>query len=414
MELRLRPVIHLLIAVALMELGDGLQGVLVPVRAGMEGFSTQSIGLLGTAFYLGFVAGCIFIPALIHKVGHIRVFSGLASLAAAAFLLHEMVVQVAFWLVLRLAVGFCFAGLFMTVESWLNHHADSGTRGRVLAAYTITTWVAVIGGKLIFSWTNPATALPFALVAIGICLAVSPVAFSSRSAPAPAPRSTFRFWHLYQTSPVGAVGCLCVGAANGAFWSMAPLYAHWRGLSTFQIGLFIGIAVLGSAITQWPLGRWSDHADRRKVIALVCLSATVAAATLVAGNNDTGEKLLLILAFYFGASALPLYALCVAHANDQAPADSFVETSSGLLTLFGIGAVAGPYFAALLMEGLGSMGVFVFTGSIHLFLAGFTIVRMRLQAPVPVSEKAPFVAVPKTTQAVTLLDPRAQEGDSGA
>lgn len=410
MELRLRPVAHLLVAVILMEVGDGLQGVLVPIRAGMEGFSTQSIGLLGTAYYLGFVTGCMLVPLLIRRVGHIRVFSGMASIAAAAFLLHEFIIVVGVWFILRFVIGVCFSGLFMTVESWLNHHALSGTRGRILAAYTLIGWIAVIAGKLIFSCLDPRAPLSFALVSMGICLAVVPVAFSPSSMPAPAPSGTLRVRELFRASPVGVIGCLCVGAANGAFWSLAPLYAQWRGLSTFQIGLFIGIAVLGGAVTQWPLGRWSDQTDRRRVIASTCIAASVSAAVLVAANSG-GQGTVMLLAFLFGASALPLYALCVAHANDQTPADSFVEVSGGLLTLFGLGAIAGPYIASLLMISMGGVGVFVFTGAVHLSLAGFTILRMRLRVPVPATDKAPFVIVPKTTQAVLLLDPRAPTDD---
>jgi len=411
MQKSLLSIGHLLLATAFLEIGSGLQGVLIPIRAQLEGFSTQAIGLLGTAYYVGLVFGCFMVPALVRRVGHIRAFAGFAALAAAAFLVQGMVLLVIIWLGLRIAIGFCFAGLYMAVESWLNDQASTETRGRILASYMVIGWVAVIGGKLIFAWSDPREFLPFALVSIGICFAVVPVAFTTGSAPAPAPRSRLRLKGLYAISPVGLVGCLGVGVANGAFWSLAPLYAGERGMSNIHIGLFMSAAVLGGALTQWPLGKWSDRTDRRHIIVLACLVAAVAAGALVT-RDASDENVVLLLAFLFGASALPLYGLCVAHANDQAPNDSFVEVSGDLLMMFGIGAMFGPYLAALLMTAIGHGGIFAFTGTVHLTLACFAALRIRQQRPVPPSEKTTFVGIPRTTQAVLPLDPRSESSEA--
>ena len=405
----LLPIVHLLLAVAFLEIGGGLQGVLVPIRAQMEGFSTQAIGLLGAAYYLGFVLGCLYVPALMHRVGHIRAFSGLAALAATVFLVHELTQAVPVWLGLRLIAGVCFAGLYMAVESWLNGRATTATRGRVLAAYLVVGYLAIVAGKLVFAWTDPADFLPFALVSIGVCLAVLPVAFTTGTAPDLVARSRLRVRELYETSPVGLVGCLAVGAANGAFWSMGPIYADLRGLSTMGIGLFISAAVLGGAAAQWPLGKWSDQTDRRKVMVAACVASAVAATALVL-NTGADTPATFALAFLFGAGSLPLYGLCVAHANDHAPEESFVEVSGNLLLMFGLGAVAGPYLAALLMTAAGPDGIFLFTAGAHLLLAGFAILRIGRRRPVAEAEKAAFVVLPKTTQAVLPLDPRAETG----
>jgi len=400
-------VAHLLLAVLFLQAGSGLLHVLVPIRAQMEGFSTETLGLLGAAYYAGFVLGCVRVPALMRRVGHIRAFSGLAALAAAAFLVHQLLVTEWVWLGLRAMIGFSFAGLYMAVESWLNDRATGETRGQVLAAYMVTSWIAIIGGNLIFAWSDPGSFLPFTLASIGICLAVLPVAFTTGTAPAPAPPMRLRVGEIYAVSPVGVVGCFCVGAVNGAFWALAPIYADGLGLTTTQIGFFMSVAVLGGALTQWPLGRWSDRTDRRRVIVAACLGAALAAAVLALRGSEVATGIL-VLALLFGTTALPLYAVCLAHANDKAPADSFVAVSSGLLTMFGIGAVLGPYLAALLMAAIGPGGVFAFTGGIHLALAGFTILRMRRQEPVSDTAKTAFVAVPRTTQAVLPLDPRAE------
>jgi len=406
MPAALSSVAHLLLAVAFLEIGGGLQGVLIPVRAHLEGFSTQSIGLLGTAYYIGFVAGCLAIPALVERVGHIRAFSGFAALAAATFLVYGLVPSVPVWLLLRLVFGFSFAGVYMAVESWLNERATTETRGRVLAFYLITSWIAAIAGKLVFGWSDPQDFLPFALVSIGICLAVVPVAFTTQAPPGPTPRTRLRVKELYAISPVGLIGCLVLGLANGAFWSLVPIYAQSRGLGTFDIGLFLSATVLGGALTQWPVGKWSDRADRRLVIALVCFAAALVAGALIL--QDKGEPMVVLaLAFVFGGCALPLYGLCVAHANDQVPNDAFIQVSGDLLMMFGIGAIFGPYLASVVMSALGALGLFVFSGGFYLALACFAAVRMRRRPTIPAAEKSAFVATPRTTQAILPLDPRA-------
>lgn len=399
---------YLLLTVLFFKLGDGLQGILVPIRAQMEGFSLPSIGLLGTAFYSGLVIGCLFVPTLIQRVGHIRVFSGFAALAATAFLLHDFVTTVPVWLGLRMAIGFCFAGLYMAIESWLNDQATTHTRGRILGTYMLVSWVAVIGGKLLFAFMDPVGVFPFALVSMGICLAVVPVAFGTGPAPAPATEKPLRLRKLYRISPVGMVGCLSIGITNGAFWALAPIYAQSRGLAPLQIGLFMSAAVLGGALTQWPLGRWSDWIDRRRIIAGSCLTAALAAGAL-AMADQSHELIILILALVFGAGALPLYALCLAHANDFAPPESFIQVSRDLLMVFGFGAIVGPYLGAWFMTIGGPLGLFLFTGSIHLALTAYTLIRIWQRPPVPEIEKPAFVSIPRTTQAILTLDPRSEE-----
>jgi MFS family permease len=398
---------YLLLAVLFLQLGAGLQGILVPIRAQMEGFSFPSIGLLGTAFYLGFVMGCLLVPTLIQRVGHIRVFAGFGALAAASFLLHEFVITVPVWFGLRAAIGFCFSGLYMAIESWLNNEATTHTRGRILGTYMLVTWIAVIGGKLLFAWINPVGLFPFALVSIGLCLAIVPVAFGTGPAPAPATEKPLRIRELYRISPVGLVGCLSIGATNGAFWTLAPIYAQSRGLSPLQIGLFMSAAVLGGALTQWPLGRWSDWIDRRRIIAGSCLTAALAAGVLALEDKSTG-LIIPSLALLFGAGALPLYALCLAHANDLAPPDNFIQVSRDLLMVFGFGAIVGPFLGAWFMTIGGHMGLFLFTGTIHLILTAYTVAHIVMRSPVPETEKTTFVSVPRTTQAILALDPRSE------
>jgi len=88
-----------------------------------------------------------------------------------------------------------------------------------------------------------------------------------------------RLTSLFAIAPVAAAGCLTVGIANGAFWTLAPVYAQTLGLGSGQLALFMTVFIAGGALVQWPVGRISDGMDRRWVIAALC---TVAASCGIA------------------------------------------------------------------------------------------------------------------------------------
>ncbi|WP_435099567.1 MFS transporter [Arhodomonas sp. AD133] len=400
---------QLLLAVALIELGSGLQGILIPIRGALADFSTVAIGLLGSTYYAGLILGCLFVPPLVRRVGHIRAYTGLTSMAAAALLAHTILASEGAWLVLRVITGFGFAGVYIAIESWLNDLASTQTRGRVLAAYMVVTWVALIAGKLLFGYIDSNVFSSFALVSIAVSLAVAPVAFTTMIQPGPQVTPPPAVDRLLAIAPVGLVGCIGVGLANGTFWSLAPFYGSRIGLSDPGIAAFMAIAVAGGAVFQWPLGKWSDRLDRRKVMLLACVIASAAGLALAAMTLDDHTAYIRWAGFAFGAGALPMYALCVAHANDHAANEAFVAVSSLLLMAFAGGAVIGPVAASVLVTMVGPAGVFVFTAVVHAGLAVFVALAMRLRHPAPAPDKMAFAPVSDTSQAVLELDPRAPD-----
>ena len=400
----------LLLAVVLLEVGSGLQGLLIPVRADIAGFATTLIGGLGTAYYLGFVVGCLQTPHLVHRVGHIRCFAALAAVGACVVLTHGLIVDPWIWIGLRLLMGYCFAGLYMVVESWLNERAGSETRGRILALYMIATWAGVVGGKLLFPLAPADGFVLFALACMLIALSLVPVALTAAVAPVLPALSRAGIADVYRTAPIGLVGCAAIGLANGAFWSLAPVFALARGGSSIDVGLFMAAAVVGGGLSQWPLGRWSDRVDRRWVIFGSCVAAAVVGGLLLVERDGDGITML-ALAAAFGASALPIYSLCVAHANDRASPEAFVEVSGRLLLAFGVGAIFGPLVAGVAITWAGPASLFVYMGVIHISLAAFIFVRLRLVEAVPEAERgsfAPMQPVPHTTQVVFELHPASE------
>lgn len=66
------PVTALLVSLTILVLGNGLQGTLLGVRAGLEGMAEESIGLFMSAFFAGHVVGSVLSPRLVAQIGHNR------------------------------------------------------------------------------------------------------------------------------------------------------------------------------------------------------------------------------------------------------------------------------------------------------------------------------------------------------
>jgi MFS family permease len=404
---------YLLTATVLLEIGIGLLGVLVPIEGKLAGFSTVTIGSLGTVYYFGFVVGCMFLPRIIRRFGHIRSFAAFAAVASSAALMHTLVVTPWTWLVLRVTVGLCLAGLLIVIESWLNNQAAQQRRGHVFGLYMAVTWFGIVGGQLLFAIPLSQSFQLFAFVSIAICLSLVPVTLNTGAMPAIPQLATINLAGLYRIAPVGLVGCLATGLANGAFWTFAPLFAQARSDTSLGVSLFMSAAVIGGALSQWPIGRFSDHVDRRWVIAAVCL-ASAGAALLIILQPDDSTPLMLGLTVLFGASALTLYPLCVAHVNDRADPAAFIEVSSRLLLAFAFGAILGPFLAGFLIAAGGITNLFVFTGAIHLALALYAFSRIRLVEPAPEGERTAFAPSPPLshgTQAGVELQQTAEHED---
>jgi MFS family permease len=402
------PVFALLLSTALLLMGNGLQGTLLPVRANMEAFGATDIGLIGTAYFAGFGAGCILGARLVRRAGHIRTFAAMASLASAVALAHAILVAPLPWWLLRAVTGFCFAVLYVVIESWLNERSSNENRGTVFSVYTIVNLTVITAGQMMLPLADPKAFILFATASILVSLAVVPVSLTAAPAPTPVVVTRMRIRRLYGISPVGVAGVLTVGFANGAFWALAPVFAQDSGLDTAGIALFMSTAVIAGAVSQWPLGRLSDKVDRRRVVLLICVLATAAGVGLSFFNDGT-QAVMLGLAALFGAFAFPLYAVCVAHVNDHTSADDFVETSSGLLLLYAAGAMLGPIPASLVMSRMGPEGLFAFTMVFHAAMAVFTVYRMtRRKAPSP-EEKESFVSVGRTSPTMFEFDPRGEE-----
>ena len=393
MTRQLLPISALLLGSAFLLFAGGINGLILPVRGTLEGFSTLSLGLLGTGWAVGYIAGCYFSPRLVARVGHVRAFSVLSSAAAIALLMSLVLMDAAAWIVLRAISGFCFAGAAMIVESWLSDRAGPSSRGRIFGIYTMVNLVAVTGGQLSLTLGDTTGFLFFALGAVFYCLALIPTAVSSSETPAPLVNVRIDLGSLWRLSPVALFGVFFVGIANSAFGTLSAVYSNAVGLDLTAIALFASIPILAGAVSQVPIGYLSDRFDRRGVLAGIAALAIVADILFLAVAPVSAAANLAFVAL-FGAMVFAMYPVILAHANDHAAPGQAIQVSGGLLMVYGMGSIIGPLVAGIGMASVGPSGLFATSLVAHVVLLVFTLWRMRVRAPVPDADKSAFIFTP--------------------
>lgn len=410
-----RPIFSLLRGTAFLLAGSGLHGLLLPLRGQAEGFSTVSLGLMGTAWAGGFVAGCYFAPRLVRQAGHVRAFGAFAAAAAIIALLTGLIIGEVVWIILRVFTGFVMAGAFMVIESWLNEKATNENRGTVFGLYMMVTFGSIMVGQMIVATSDIRQDSLFMVAGIFFCLALIPTAVSSQASPKPLQDVSLDLAGLYANSPVSFAACLLIGVANGAWGTLGAVYGAQIGISTAEIALMMSLVVVAGAALQLPIGRLSDRTDRRYILIGTATAAAVMALAVFVFTPRSGAFVIAMTAAY-GAFAYTLYSLAVAHANDHAKPEEFVKVSGGLLLLYGFGTMIGPVIGSTLMTTMRPESLFLATALAHLLLAGYTTLRIGRRAPVPIADRDPFKTMPAdraVTPEATRLDPRTPQEEEG-
>ena len=401
----------LLLGFFLMQTGNTFQGTILSIRGEIEGFTLAQIGAVGAGFWAGVIIGSLRAAALIRRVGHIRTFAALGAVAGVAPLVHLLLVDPYVWIAARALTGFCFAGMFIVVESWLNAGASSENRGQVLSIYAMTGLVAGIGGQLLLPTTDPAGFKPFCIIACLISLALVPIALTQGAAPAPPGEGgQVGLGRLYRDSPLGVAAGFLGGATTGAFFALGPIFAEGRGLSIGQIAIFMACGTLGGFIAAWPLGLLSDRCDRRLVIigaAAAAAASLIAMLALVPG--DAYPWLLYLCVALFGGMIIPTYSLALAHLSDAVAQEEMVAASGGLLLAHGAGAAVGPLIAGFAMSAT-PRGLSYTLVAAQVLIVVFGVVRLVSRAAPPAAQKGTFALEPPVPVGTEFAAAHSTEG----
>ncbi len=390
----------LLLGMFLLMLGNGLQGTLLGVRGAAEGFSTSAMSFVMSAYFLGFLGGSYLAPMMIRRVGHVRVFAALASFISAVLILYAALPDPVAWVLMRVFIGFCFSGVYVVAESWLNDAATNDTRGQAMSLYLIIQMLGVSGAQGLLNLADPNGYDLFIIASVLVSVAVAPILLSVSPAPVFQTTKPMTLRRLFQVSPLGFIGAFLLGAVFAALFGMASVFGAREGLSVGEISMFVATIYLGGMLCQYPVGWFSDRIDRRVLI----MGLNLFGAVVMLGGLllPTGFGLLLVLAFVIGGISTPLYSLYIAYTNDFLEIEDMTAASGGLIFVNGIGAIAGPLLLGWMMERLGNMSFFAYLGALLAVMAGYAAWRMTRRAAPLVEETGHYAPVAPTASPVAV------------
>jgi MFS family permease len=396
-----------LLSLLILMIAVGLFSSFVPVRLDLYGQSTFVIGLITAGYFSGLVLGSLQAEKYIARIGHIRTFSGSASLMASLTILMGLTFSPLLWFVLRFFIGFFTAGLFIVVQSWLLMLAGREKKGSILSYYMIVYYAGQAGGQFLLGVSPPLTLIPFSVAALLMSASVVPVSWTRNKSPTIEHRSSLSFFKLYRISPTGIFSSFGSGLIMGAFFGFAPVFSSRIGMDLPQLASFMGLTIIGGFVLQWPIGRLSDHFDRRKILMAVSF-ITAVLSLLIAVSSLMAMKAVLILSVLFGGFSFTLYPLSISYTNDYLGSQDLVAATGGLLLAYGIGSIVGPLLAPFSMQVFGSMGLYVYMSAIAFALGAMGFFRQKKKGPFPLKQQIEFISLP-TTPKIAGLDPRIEE-----
>lgn len=396
----------LFLAVLLLMTGRGLAGVVIGVRAELEGLSTTVTGVVVAAYFAGFLLGSQVALRIMRRVGHIRVFAAFSAVIMVSILSQGVWVAPVPWAILRFFMGFCLVGSVIVAESWLNDSVTNDNRGRVMAVYMVATMGGVATGQFMLSLGNPAEITLFIVSASAIALAIVPISLSTNSPPDFDTPPKMDLAGIWREAPLGVVAALATGMANASLLGLAAVYASQVGMPVSRTALFAGAAAVGAVILQWPIGYLSDYAGRRAMILVVSIAAMVIAVAAIGLPAD--GRLIIAAMFVFGGLSYTMYSLALSHVIDVLPTGMAVTASATNVFLAGIGSIVGPVVTSWLMTALGPAGFWWAAAGAFAVVALYAVYRLVRRPRIDDLSPAPYLAVPARSLGLLRLRRRVE------
>ena len=403
----LKPFILLLTSGFLLMLGYGLSNILLPVRMENDGVSLDNMGLVLSMLSVGFLLGAYYSRLLLQRVGHIRIFAMCGSLTCVAILLSGLYPEPLILGCMRVLTGFCIACINATLDSWLSHSATEKNRGRILSINQMMIMTALFSGQFLLNVAPIEGIELFVLCGVLFSLSITPIVVSKQQGPQIEDGQSMSLITVFKLSPLGVVSCFYCGILYAALMNMLPIFASQNGITDLDLSIFMGAALSGAIILQFPIAYLSDNFDRRKV--MLFMVSTLIVLSLVVPflmSSDLFILTLLTIAVITGLVSC-LYPMSMSETFDKVLKEQILSAMSSLLLIFALGSILGPYLASVVMGAFGSSALFSFINIVALTLLLFIMIRMKLRQPLPLDDQDSFV-MQTPSGVVSELDPRTQ------
>lgn len=382
----------LLLGLFMLMIGNGLQGTLLGLRGELEGFSTLEMSLVMSAYFVGFLFASRIAPTLIRRVGHIRVFAAMGSTISAVLILYPTLTEPWAWMIGRVLIGFCFCGVYITSESWLNDAASNENRGKALSLYMITQMGAIILAQYLVVLGDVSGFVLFIIPSVLVSLSFAPILLSVRPVPAFEMTKPLTLRQLIKASPLACMGMLLLGGVFAAQFGMSAVYGSRVGLTVKEISIMVSSIYVMALVLQYPVGWLSDRMDRRLLVIVLAFLGGVGA--LLSFIFPGHYWLIVVSAAIVGGASNPLYALLIAYANDYLDRSDMAAASAGFLFINGVGAIAGPLILGWVMTSVSAEAYWLYVGSQLLALGLYGLWRMtRRKSATQVSDTVPYAPI---------------------
>ena len=400
----------LFVGLALVMIGNGLNGSVIGVRSDEAGFDAALVTVIMAAYFAGFLAGTVYSERALKTVGHIRVFAALASVASSVVLLQAVSITPGTWMITRFLFGACMAGIYVVVESWLNDFATNQTRGRILSVYMIVSMGGVGAGQLLLNINDSTGFTLFIIISVLVSVSLVPITLSASSSPPLTTPESMKLRTLAQRVPTGVVSSFFSGAGAGALLGMAAVYGSRVDMAPGRLSLFLLAPMVGALVFQWPIGWLSDKLPRRGVLFGVGIAAAIAPLLALAVSEKSAIAIAVM--FLLGGSMFPFYSLTLAYTNDWLQASEILSASGTLVRINGLGAVTGPLLAGSLMSAFGARFFFWSMSGIFAAASAFILYRIFVRDALPRERQRRFAPVPAraSAMAANLIPRRRRDG----
>jgi MFS family permease/DNA-directed RNA polymerase subunit F len=401
----LRPFILLLTSGFLLMLGYGLSNILLPVRMQSDGVSLKNIGLVLSMLSVGFLLGAYYSRILLQRVGHIRIFAMCGSLTSVAILLSGIYPEPLMLGCMRVITGFCIVCTNATLDSWLSHSATEQNRGRILSINQMMIMTALFSGQFLLNVAPIDDITLFVICGILFSLSITPIVISRQKGPQIEDSQSMSLITVFKLSPLGVVSCFYCGVLYASLMNMLPIFASQNGITDIDLSIFMGAAISGAIILQFPIAYLSDNFDRRKVMLFMVVTLIILCFFVpLFMSSDMFKLSLLTIALITGLVAC-LYPMSMSETFDKVLKEQILSAMSSLLLIYAMGNILGPYLASVAMDSFGSNALFSFMNIVAATLLLFILLRMKLRAPLPLDEQEHFV-MQTPSGVASELDPR--------
>ncbi|WP_158967210.1 MFS transporter [Paraglaciecola sp. L3A3] len=407
-------IMALFFSIFLLLLGNGLLSTLLILRGVAEGFSDKFLGILTSAYFLGAFVATLIASKMIMRMGHIRCFTFCTALLGCCVLAYALFISPYAWLAIRFVTGFGIFAMYTVVESWLNGQTQDAYRSRVFSIYTLINLLAIAASQQLLLIDSASSYTLFIVASLLVTAAIMPISWTRLQQPhVNLNMPSMSIFKVFGAAPVAVTGCLVSGLLMGPFWGLTPLFVSDLGYTEKELAAFISLSILGGALIQYPVGRWSDRMDRRRVILFTfILASLLALAMALCAKYYTVERgLITVLSAMFCGLTFAIYPISVVHLVDRINKDHLVAGSSCLLMIYGLGSFIGPAIAGVILEFMGASALpayYLIILTISSAVLIMQLIRSRIVER-PEDHESHYVAMVRTSQNVLSLHPESEE-----